>query len=107
MFVDTWQLWQTPDLLREIASAAGRIYGFHLADSPQTLRSNEDRFVPGEGVIPLVEIVSAVLDAGYDGFVDVELMSQELWTHDYDDLLARCAAGATGILAAAEARRAG
>ena len=73
VFVDTWQLWETPNLLSEIPHAAGRIYGLHVADSPATLRSNEDRFVPGEGVIPLVEIVGAVLDTGYDGWIDVEL----------------------------------
>jgi len=104
VFVDTWQLWETPNLLTEIASSAGRIYGLHVADSPPTLRSNEDRFVPGEGVIPLVEIVGAALDAGYDGFIDVELMSRELWGLDYHDVLARCAAGITVVIDAVEAR---
>jgi sugar phosphate isomerase/epimerase len=107
VFVDTWQLWQTPHLLSEIARSAGRIYGLHIADSPHTMRSNEDRFVPGEGVIPLVQIVGAVLDAGYDGFLDVELMSRELWALDYHDVLARCAAGVTEVLEAVEARHAG
>lgn len=107
VFVDTWQLWETPELLSEIPRAAGRIYGLHVADSPATLRSNEDRFVPGEGVIPLVEIVGAVLDTGYDGWIDVELMSRELWALDYHEVLTRCAAGITGVLEAVEARRAG
>ena len=107
VFVDTWQLWETPDLFSEIPRAAGRIYGLHVADSPATLRSNEDRFVPGEGVIPLVEIVGAVLDTGYDGWIDVELMSRELWALDYHDVLARCSTGITGILEAVEAQRAG
>jgi sugar phosphate isomerase/epimerase len=104
VFIDTWQLWETPDLLREIPRAAGRIYGLHVADSPAALRSNEDRSVPGEGVIPLVEIVGAVFDAGYDGWIDVELMSRELWALDYHDVLARCATGITGVLEAVEAR---
>jgi len=104
VFVDTWQLWETPDLLAEIARSAGRIYGLHVADSPPALRSNEDRFVPGEGVIPLAEIVGAVLDTGYDGFIDVELMSRELWELDYHEVLARCAAGITNVLEAVEAR---
>ena len=107
VFFDTWQLGGTPDLLTDIARAAGRIYGLHVADSPPTLRSNEDRFVPGEGVLPLVEIVGAVLDAGYDGWIDVELMSRELWALDYRDVLARCRAGITGVLEAVEARRGG
>jgi sugar phosphate isomerase/epimerase len=107
VFVDTWQLWETPDLLSEIPRAAGRIYGLHVADSPAALRSNEDRFVPGEGVIPLAEIVGAVLDTGYDGWIDVELMSRELWALDYHEVLPRCARGITGVLEAVEARRAG
>lgn len=107
VFVDTWQLWETPDLFEEIRRAAGRIHGLHVADSPSIVRSNEDRVVPGEGVIPLVEIVGAVLDAGYDGWIDVELMSRELWALDYHDVLARCATGITAVLRAVEARRAG
>ena len=107
VFVDTWQLWENPDLLSEIARSAGRIYGLHVADSPETLRSNEDRFVPGEGVIPLAEIVGAVLDTGYDGWIDIELMSRELWKLDYRDVLARCKTGITGVLEAVEARHGG
>ena len=107
VFIDTWQLRETPDMLSEIRCAAGRIYGLHVADSPATLRSNEDRFVPGEGVDPLVEIVGAVLDTGYDGWIDVEIMSRELWALDYHDVLSRCSAGITAILEAVEARRAG
>lgn len=107
VFIDTWQLWETPNLLEEIRRTTGRIYGLHVADSPSTLRSNEDRFVPGEGVIPLVEIVGAVIDGGYDGWVDVELMSRELWALDYHDVVARCAAGITAVLGAVEARHVG
>ena len=58
-------------------------------------------------MLPLVEIVGAVLDTGFDGWIDVELMSRELWALDYHDVLARCAAGITGVLEAVEARRAG
>jgi sugar phosphate isomerase/epimerase len=91
--------------MSEIARSSGLIYGLHVADSLATPRSREDRLIPGTGVIPLVEIVGAVLDAGYDGWIDVELMSRELWALDYPDVLDRCAAGITEVLLAVEAAR--
>jgi sugar phosphate isomerase/epimerase len=102
VFVDTFQLWGTENLLADIARAAGRIFGVHVADSPERLRAREDRLVPGEGVIPLRELLGAIHTTGYAGRYDVELMSQELWASDYDDVLRRCAQGLTDLLLSLE-----
>jgi sugar phosphate isomerase/epimerase len=72
---DTWQLWDGPDVLDEIGEHAGSIYGVHVADRREPTRGDFDRALPGEGVIPLGPLLRALDEAGFDGFYDVELFS--------------------------------
>lgn len=102
IFFDTFQLHETPDLFAEIEASKGRIFGVHVADSPAYLRSREDRSIPGEGVLALGKMLRAVIDAGYDGWFDIELMSRELWSSNYEDVLERCARGLTDLLLSLE-----
>lgn len=90
LFVDTYQLWRSDDLLPAITRAADHIMAVHVADSRPAPRSVEDRLVPGDGVIPLREILDAVKKTGYDGWYTIEIMSDELWGSDYDQLARRC-----------------
>ena len=41
-------------------------------------RSAPCRAVPGDGVIPLEEILAGILDAGYDGVFDLELVGPRI-----------------------------
>jgi sugar phosphate isomerase/epimerase len=73
--VDTWQLWDSPDLLDAIRANAAAIYGVHVADRREPTRGDLDRALPGEGVIPLGPILRALDESGYDGFYDLEHMA--------------------------------
>jgi sugar phosphate isomerase/epimerase len=61
---DTWHL-------REV-SHIERIWGVHVADRCEPTRSDFDRALPGEGSRTAVRALEA---AGYDGWYDVEVMS--------------------------------
>ena len=61
---DTWHL--------EAVSHIDRILGVHLADRCEPTRSDFDRALPGEGSRAAVRALAA---GGYDGFYDVEVMS--------------------------------
>jgi sugar phosphate isomerase/epimerase len=98
VFIDTYQVWETPHLLKEIARASDRIFGVHLADAPERPGSLEDRRIPGDGDLPLQWMVHAIEATGYTGPYAVELMSPALWTSDYSDLLERCAEAACLLL---------
>ena len=87
---DVWHLWQEPELERRIAEAGDRIFAVHLSDWREPTRGHNDRLVMGDGVIPLDRIVAALDAAGYDGYYDVEIFSDDLWASDYSALLARC-----------------
>ena len=41
----------------------------------------------GDGIIPLKEILLAIESTGYQGFYDIEIMSDDVWNRDYDQLL--------------------
>jgi sugar phosphate isomerase/epimerase len=85
---DTWHLWNTPDLLDEIATHARRFVGVHVNDWREPTRGWADRVLPGEGVIDLPSILAALDRAGWDGFYDLEIFSDNgAFGTAYDDSL--------------------
>jgi sugar phosphate isomerase/epimerase len=63
---DTWQI--------DGVSHVDRVYGVHVADRREPTRSDFDRELPGDGSRSAVR---ALLEAGYDGWFDVEVMSDD------------------------------
>jgi sugar phosphate isomerase/epimerase len=63
---DTWHL--------DGLSHADRVYGVHVSDRREPTRSDFDRALPGAGSGPAVR---ALVEAGYDGWFDVEVMSDD------------------------------
>ena len=72
---DTWHLWNTPNVLAEIAEHVNRFVGVHVADWREPTRSWADRVLPGEGVAGLPAMLGALDAAGWDGYYDVEVFS--------------------------------
>ncbi len=93
LFFDTDHLYESPNLFAEIERAGDRIFGVHINDMPAQPRPGIDRKLLGEGVIPLKEILSAIDATGYDGYYDVEIMSEDVWAMDYQRVLEACKAG--------------
>ncbi|MDQ6823497.1 MAG: sugar phosphate isomerase/epimerase [Candidatus Eremiobacteraeota bacterium] len=84
--LDTWNVFQTPDLLATIERARKKIFVVQISDW-QRPRSNADRRSLGEGTIPTRELLAAVERAGYDGPYVLEIFSEEslpdsLWAGD-------------------------
>jgi sugar phosphate isomerase/epimerase len=88
LFFDTDHLYQTPDLFAQIERAGASIFGVQINDMPKRPRKGYDRRLPGDGEIPLKEIIGAIDAAGYSGFYEVEIMSDKIWKMEYDKLLA-------------------
>jgi sugar phosphate isomerase/epimerase len=72
---DTWHLWNTPNVLDEIAQHAHRFVGVHVADWRDPTRKWADRVLPGDGVADLPLLLAALEAAGWKGFYDVEIFS--------------------------------
>jgi sugar phosphate isomerase/epimerase len=72
---DTWHLWNTDTLFDDIEREVARFVGVHIADWREPTRSWADRVLPGDGVADLPAILGALDRAGWDGFYDLEIFS--------------------------------
>jgi sugar phosphate isomerase/epimerase len=96
---DVWHLWNTPDLLDEIPRYAHLIAGVHVNDWREPTRGWADRALPGDGAADLPAILGALEEAGWEGFYDLEIFSDNgtfgsaypdsLWDLDAADLARR------------------
>lgn len=96
---DVWHQWNTPDLQEEIERHAHLIAGVHVSDWREPTRGWADRVLPGDGVAGVPAILGALERAGWEGFYDVEIFSDNgsfgaaypdsLWDEDPVDVVAR------------------
>lgn len=87
---DVYHLWQEPGLLARIPEIVEQVGIVQLNDWRNPPRSDTDRLLPGEGEIPLAEMTHAFEDAGYQGFYEIEVWSEQVWRSDYAALLRNC-----------------
>jgi len=85
---DTYHLGWQPGAADRIGALVDRIAIVHLADGKLPSDSEQTRTRLGEGQIPLIEILQALNQSGYDGDYDVELVGPDLERTDYCQLLA-------------------
>ena len=88
--VDTYHVWWDSGLAGQLARARGRIACFQLADWVEPLPADVllGRGHLGDGCIDLAQITAQVLAAGYRGYAEVEIFSQEVWDAPADDTAA-------------------
>lgn len=93
--VDVYHVWWDPDLEREIriAGERGILFGFHVCDwRVNTRHLLTDRGLMGEGCIDIAGIRRMMESAGFEGFSEVEVFSEEHWAGDQDEYLRRITA---------------
>ena len=97
ILLDTYHVWDDPDVLPWIAANAGRIAGVHVSDWPSLDRT--DRVLPGEGISRTRELVEALAAAGWDGALDVEIFStpELFWGLPVDEAARRAYGAAAGL----------
>ncbi|HLI96337.1 MAG TPA: sugar phosphate isomerase/epimerase family protein, partial [Candidatus Baltobacteraceae bacterium] len=89
--IDSWNVWETPNLEDVIRRCGKRILLIQLSDWKMP-RSTADRYTLGEGEIPLAKMIRAIRATGYDGPWVVEILSSlhldgSLWKSDMDEVL--------------------
>lgn len=83
--VDVYHLWWEPNLHAEIlrCGKAGMIFAFHICDWRVPTRDLlNDRAMMGGGCIDIRQIRAWVEQAGFDGYHEVEIFSDEFWQMD-------------------------
>ena len=96
VYPDSFHLWRTGTMLEDVERAAGRIFGVHLNDA--VAGDDHSNRLPGEGELPLVEIVRAIEATGYRGTYDNELMADPALGLDPADVVDRCARAMSEVL---------
>jgi sugar phosphate isomerase/epimerase len=87
---DTYHLWQEPGLVERIPEFAATTGIVQISDAHRVPQSAAERCIPGDGSIPLEEIVRAFQGAGFDGYYDVQVWSRSGWSGDYPVTALRC-----------------
>ncbi|HPO16694.1 MAG TPA: sugar phosphate isomerase/epimerase family protein [Candidatus Hydrogenedentes bacterium] len=88
--VDVYHLWWDAHLEAEIGRAGKNILSFHVCDWRTPTRDLlNDRGMMGEGCINIPQIRGWVERAGFNGFIEVEIFSNEFWAQDQQQLLHR------------------
>ncbi len=81
--VDVIHLWWDPDLEVEIGRAGKSIMAFHVCDWRTPTRDLlTDRGLMGDGCIAIRQIRGWVEAAGFSGYNEVEIFSDEFWATD-------------------------
>ena len=105
VILDVHHLWWDPNLHAAISRAGDRILGLHLCDwALEATDPSSDRVVMGEGVADIPAIIRSVRNAGYKGFLEVEIFSRhDLWRRPPRDVAKLCLERAMSCIVEAEA----
>lgn len=90
--IDVYHLWWDPALETEILKCGqmNKLFAFHICDwriNPVDMLN--DRGLMGEGCIDIPVIRSWTEDAGFNGFIEVEIFSNRYWSMDQHIFLSR------------------
>jgi sugar phosphate isomerase/epimerase len=107
LVIDVFGVYHERHLLQTIREAAGEIRLVQVSDYvPGQLSPDNSRAVPGDGVVPLPDILRTVLDTGYGGLFDIETFGPRIEQEGASDAVLRGAQFLSGVLRGEEARRA-
>ncbi len=87
LVIDAFHNWNSRTTLDDLcALPLERIAHYHIDDAhpdkPAQTQKDPDRVMVGEGQIDLAAEIAILRQKGYDGWVSLELFSEELWAQD-------------------------
>ena len=102
MVIDAAHFYGGGGLISELdAINPAKIFAFHLddlEDAPKEAFSDSLRILPGEGVVPLMEICAKLKQLGYKGHCSIELFRPEYWQQNPLDVARKARSAALTIL---------
>lgn len=90
--------WAERNLGGTIAAGIDAISLVQMSDAAVGTRTTPDRLVPGDGDIPLERIVGQLLDAGYLGVFDIEIVGPHIDDEGYESAITRSIAQVGALL---------
>ena len=96
--------WAERDLAATVRAGVDTLRLVQVSDFAVGTLSTPNRLVPGDGDIPLARIVGAVLDAGYTGCFDLELIGPAIDAEGYEAAVGRAVEVTTALIDSAQPR---
>ena len=90
MAFGTYHLWPEPDLLDRLPSLVPMIATVQISDWKPSPQCDNDHAIPGDGVLPLAEILQTLHESGYQGSYEVEVLSRDLWKSQNENVVETC-----------------
>jgi len=91
--------WAERGLATTIRDGVDRIRLVQVSDFKVGTVASSQRLVPGDGDIPTERILRDLVDAGYDGFFELELIGDAIAAEGYDAAVPRAVDALDGLLA--------
>lgn len=87
LLLDVYHLYKGNNAFESLRLLSGHAIGlFHINDypsqPPRTEIQDQHRVWPGDGVAPLAQIAATLRQAGYEGFLSLELFNPDYWRGD-------------------------
>jgi len=89
LVLDTYHFGHDEAMLANLSELVPHIGIVHLGDRVEPHGEDQDRRPLGEGRLQLGELIRSLVEAGYTGDFDVELIGREIAPSHYDEILAR------------------
>lgn len=87
MVFDAYHFGHVSSVLANLAEIVPHTALVQLGDRLTAHNIDHERCQLGQGIVPLEQIISLLLEAGYQGDFDIELLGQEIELSDYENLL--------------------
>lgn len=102
LVLDTFHFYAGGSTLDSILEAdPEKIYIFHINDAedkPRATLTDAHRLLPGEGIIPLLDILGNLRTIGFDGLCSIELFRPAYWKRDARELASDARAKTIALL---------
>jgi sugar phosphate isomerase/epimerase len=83
----TYHFWEDDRLITRLKELVPWITSVQLSDWRDPPRCDNDRLLPGDGVIPLADIVGELEICGFRGCYEIEVWSRDLWKEEPHGLI--------------------
>jgi sugar phosphate isomerase/epimerase len=74
---DVWHGWDEPDIHTLLTENVDALVGVQVNDWREPTRVWTDRLLPGDGVADVVGLIRTIASAGYEGWYDLEVFSDD------------------------------
>ncbi len=88
--IDTFHIYKGKSHIDDISAIPKKkILFVHINDAkerPVEQHGDYDRVFPGDGVLPVKEVLQALRNISYDGFYSIEIYNEDYWKEDPEEI---------------------